>query len=103
MTDNRQITITRHNAGGSGPNEKDVAFPARPGPGAGASTFGTSRPRAERGDIKGLVERVTFHNAVNGLRVLRIKARGNRDGGGRLPTHCANAVVYASVCEHSAK
>jgi exodeoxyribonuclease V alpha subunit len=29
--------------------------------------------------VAGLVERVTFHNAENGLCVLRVKARGQRD------------------------
>jgi exodeoxyribonuclease V alpha subunit len=29
--------------------------------------------------LAGLVERVTFHNAENGFRVLRVKARGQRD------------------------
>jgi exodeoxyribonuclease V alpha subunit len=29
--------------------------------------------------LAGLVERVTFHNAENGLCVLRAKARGHRD------------------------
>jgi hypothetical protein len=29
--------------------------------------------------LAGLVERVTFHNAENGLCVLRTKARGHRD------------------------
>jgi exodeoxyribonuclease V alpha subunit len=29
--------------------------------------------------LAGLVERVTYHNAENGFRVLRIKARGHRD------------------------
>jgi len=29
--------------------------------------------------LDGLVERVTFHNAASGFRVLRVKARGQRD------------------------
>jgi exodeoxyribonuclease V alpha subunit len=28
--------------------------------------------------LAGLVDRVTFHNAENGFRVLRVKARGQR-------------------------
>ena len=29
--------------------------------------------------LAGLVDRVTFHNSENGFRVLRVKARGQRD------------------------
>jgi exodeoxyribonuclease V alpha subunit len=40
----------------------------------------TGRPESsDREVLAGLVERVTFHNAENGLCVLRIKARGHRD------------------------
>src|SRR5580704_7656545 len=34
---------------------------------------------SEREPLAGLVERVTFHSAVSGFCVLRIKARGHRD------------------------
>jgi hypothetical protein len=36
-------------------------------------------PAAERENLAGLVERVTFHNEDSGFCVLRVKARGQRD------------------------
>ena len=41
--------------------------------------MGTPQPAADRENLAGLVERVTFHNADNGFCVLRVKARGHRD------------------------
>jgi exodeoxyribonuclease V alpha subunit len=35
------------------------------------------RPATE--EISGLIERVTFHNVESGFRVLRVKARGQRE------------------------
>ena len=44
----------------------------------------TTQPEQADGEVlAGLVERVTFHNAENGFRVLRIKARGHRE---RIPS-----------------
>ena len=37
------------------------------------------KPQPERGNLAGLVERVTFHNEESGFCVLRVKARGQRD------------------------
>jgi exodeoxyribonuclease V alpha subunit len=40
---------------------------------------GTPQPAADRENLAGLVERVTFHNEDSGFCVLRVKARGQRD------------------------
>jgi exodeoxyribonuclease V alpha subunit len=40
---------------------------------------GTPQPAADRENLAGLVERVTFHNEDIGFCVLRVKARGHRD------------------------
>ncbi len=39
----------------------------------------TPQPAADRENLAGLVERVTFHNEDSGFCVLRVKARGQRD------------------------
>ena len=41
--------------------------------------MGTPQPAADRENLAGLVERVTFHNEDSGFCVLRVKARGQRD------------------------
>ena len=41
--------------------------------------MGTPEPAADRENLAGLVERVTFHNEDSGFCVLRLKARGQRD------------------------
>jgi exodeoxyribonuclease V alpha subunit len=41
------------------------------------SSPAVSTPRAE--SLAGLAERVTYHNEESGFRVLRLKARGQRD------------------------
>ena len=37
------------------------------------------QPAADRENLAGLVERVTFHNENSGFCVLRVKTRGQRD------------------------
>src|SRR5260370_7125924 len=54
---------------------------------------------SDREPLAGLVERVTFHNADNGLCVLRIKARGHRDLVrvlGAAPSIAAGEYIQAS-------
>ena len=43
------------------------------------SPAGTTTAQANRENLAGLVERVTFHNEDSGFCVLRVKARGQRD------------------------
>ena len=43
------------------------------------SAAGTTTAQADRENLAGLVERVTFHNEDSGFCVLRVKARGQRD------------------------
>jgi hypothetical protein len=43
--------------------------------------------------LAGLVDRVTFHNLENGFRVLRVKARGQRD----LITVVGHAAMISAV------
>ena len=45
----------------------------------GKPRVGTPQPAADRENLAGLVERVTFHNEDSGFCVLRVKARGQRD------------------------
>ena len=41
------------------------------------SAAGTTTAQADRENLAGLVERVTFHNEDSGFCVLRVKARGD--------------------------
>lgn len=53
----------------------------------------TSQPAADRENLAGLVERVTFHNEDSGFCVLRVKARGQ----GHLITVFGIIVVTATA------
>jgi exodeoxyribonuclease V alpha subunit len=52
----------------------------------------TEPPRSDREVLAGLVERVAYQNAENGFRVIRVKARGNRD----LVTVVGHAAVISA-------
>ena len=63
------------------------------------SAAGTTTAQADRENLAGLVERVTFHNEDSGFCVLRVKARGQRDlitVVGHAAANTAGEFVHAS-------